>query len=70
MKLVFEMVSGRPYLYREDEKHHQVVELNPDSRKSPKLSVSILDQECDMTCHGDDFYIVFDVDEAQFKVKL
>jgi hypothetical protein len=64
MKLIFEMIDGRPYLYLEDGKHHRRVEprraeMNGGSRLNPTM----LDEECWLGAsqYGDNFYFVFDV---------
>ncbi len=63
MKLIFEMKNGTPYLYREENSHFNLLEANK-ARTSEKLDANVIDEECDLTCYPDNFYMVFEIKKS------
>lgn len=64
MRLIIEKVSGRIFVYFEDEEHYQNVKNN---RGTTEIDVQeaerILDNECDMSFFPDNTHFVVDIKE-------
>ena len=62
MKIIFHMIDGVPHLYRETNAHFEKTE--PERQKTSKcLEQDIISEECKMTKHGDNYYIILDFKE-------
>lgn len=59
MYLIIQRSNGKTYAYFEDKKHFKVAEK--DRRHLTRIKMTILDQECDISQHGDNIYMVIPV---------
>lgn len=48
MYVIVEHSDGRPYCYREDEKHHHKAETSRRDQGLKRVDADLLDQDCDI----------------------
>lgn len=65
MKLIIEKSEGRVYASIESKKHFN--EAEKERQNLRRLDPKVLDEECDLSHYGDDFYIVIPVKKKPVK---